>query len=75
MVGEFDGRIKYGRLLKEGETTETVLVRERQREQAIERAGWGVVRFTWAEVHDLPLVRARLVEAFALARAGRHRAG
>ncbi len=74
LVGEFDGRIKYGRLLKPGQTTEEVLVKERLREQAIERAGWGVVRFTWPEVHELPLVRDRLREALARARArGGHR--
>lgn len=67
VLGEFDGRIKYGRLLKEGESTESVLVKERQRELAIERAGWAMVRFTWAEVHDLSLVRARLVETFVRA--------
>ena len=67
LVGEFDGRIKYGRLLKPGQTTESVLVAERHREQAIERAGWGVVRFTWSEVHDLALVRDRLRAAFRLA--------
>ncbi len=38
---------------------------ERQRELAIERAGWIVVRFTWAEVHDPALVRRRLLDAFA----------
>jgi len=69
LVGEFDGRIKYGRLLKPGESAQDVLVNERQRELAIERAGWLVVRFTWAEVFDHDLVRARLREAMARSRA------
>ena len=69
IVGEFDGRIKYGRLLRPGETTQDVLWRERQRELAIERAGWIVVRFTWAEMLDHGLVRARLVEAIGRSRA------
>ncbi len=69
VVGEFDGRIKYGRLLGPGETTQDVLGRERQRELAIERAGWIVVRFTWAEMLDHRLVRARLVEVIARSRA------
>lgn len=64
VVGEFDGRMKYGRLLEEDETASDVLVDERQRELAIERSGWAVVRFTWGEVHQPALVRARLREAF-----------
>ncbi len=65
VVGEFDGRVKYGRLLRPGEQASDVLWRERQRELALERAGWAVVRFTWGEVRDLALVRARLLQAFA----------
>lgn len=65
VVGEFDGKVKYGRLLKPDQDVSEVLVAERQRELAIERAGWAVVRFTWAEVHQRDLVRARLLEAFA----------
>jgi hypothetical protein len=64
VLGEFDGRVKYGRLLRAGETASDVLVRERERELALERAGWVVVRFTWAEIHDVQLVRARLQAAF-----------
>ncbi len=64
VIGEFDGKIKYGRLLAPGQTAADVLVRERERELALERAGWIVVRFTWAEVHDVALVRARLLAAF-----------
>ena len=67
LVGEFDGKIKYGRLLRPGESTQDVLVRERQRELAIERAGWLVVRFTWSDVHNRELVRRRLSEAMARA--------
>ena len=66
-MGEFDGKIKYGRLLRPGESTQDVLVRERQRELAIERAGWLVVRFTWSDVHDPELVRRRLTQAMARA--------
>lgn len=65
VVGEFDGRVKYGRLLRQGELPSDVAWRERQRELAIERACFGVVRFTWADVFDLPLVRSRLLQSFA----------
>lgn len=73
VLGEFDGKIKYGRLLADGETAADVLVRERERELALERAGWVVVRFTWAEIFDVRLVRARLEAAFRRAE-GRRRA-
>jgi very-short-patch-repair endonuclease len=69
VVGEFDGKVKYGRLLRPGEDPSDVVWRERQRELAIERLGWIVVRFTWAEVHDLALVRRRLLAAVARSRA------
>lgn len=67
VVGEFDGRIKYGRLLRPGESTQDVVMRERARELAIERAGWIVVRFTWAELQKPELVYRRLKQAFARA--------
>ena len=69
VAGEFDGRIKYGRLVLPGESPSDVAWRERQRELAIERAGWIVVRFTWAELRDPALVRHRLLEAIARAQA------
>lgn len=64
VVGEFDGMVKYGRLLRPGETTRDVLVRERRRELAVERAGWVVVRFTWSELTRPDLLRARVQQAF-----------
>jgi hypothetical protein len=69
IAGEFDGRVKYGRLVRAGETPSDVVWRERQRELAIERAGWVVERFTWAELRDPQLVRHRLLEAMARAQA------
>lgn len=67
VVGEFDGRAKYQRFVPEGKTPSDVAWAERQREQALERAGWVVVRFTWADLADPALIRARLLEAFARA--------
>ena len=73
VVGEFDGRIKYGRLLRPGQEPSDVVVAERQRELAIERAGWKVVRFTWSEIRDSGLVRQRLQDAFDRPAPGRMR--
>lgn len=70
LVGEFDGRVKYGRLLRPGESTGDVLLRERRRELAIERAGWIVVRFMWTDLGHLDELSRRMTEAAE--RAHRH---
>lgn len=52
VYGEFDGRVKYGRLLKEGQKPGDVVFAEKRREDAIRRATDGVVvRFIWSELH------------------------
>ena len=52
VYGEFDGRIKYGRLLKRGQQPGDVVFEEKQREDAIRRATGGtMVRFTWHDLH------------------------
>ncbi len=68
LVAEFDGRIKYNRLLRPGERAEDVVVRERRRELAIERAGWCVVRFAWSDLGHFDELRARMAAAAARAR-------
>jgi hypothetical protein len=51
LLGEFDGMIKYGRLLKDGETPGDAVVREKKREDALrEETGWLMVRLIWAEL-------------------------
>jgi hypothetical protein len=48
LLGEFDGKIKYGRLLKEGETASDVIVREKAREDKLrEVTGWSMIRYVW----------------------------
>ncbi|MGI8459803.1 MAG: type IV toxin-antitoxin system AbiEi family antitoxin domain-containing protein [Propionibacteriaceae bacterium] len=49
-LGEFDGMIKYGRLLREGETSSDVIVREKLREDELRGvgSGYGMSRFIWA---------------------------
>lgn len=77
VVGEFDGRVKYQRALLGDRDPAEVAWEERQRELAIEREGWVVVRFTWADLLQPALVRERLLQAFARAEAlyGRAAAG
>ena len=45
-LGEFDGRIKYGRLRRPGETVEDAVHREKLREDALRDHGWQVVRWS-----------------------------
>ncbi len=61
VVGECDGMIKY--------QDHTVLVREKLRQEALERAGWLVVRWTYQEIVLRPEVVIARVER-ALRRGG-----
>jgi hypothetical protein len=49
-VGEFDGRVKYGRLLKPGQASEDVVYAEKRREDALRDQGWQVVRWSWPDL-------------------------
>jgi hypothetical protein len=64
-VGEFDGKIKYGRLLKPGQRIEDVVFEEKKREDAIRDLGWNVVRWLWEDLHRPGVLRDRLERAFA----------
>lgn len=46
LIGEFDGKIKYGRLRREGESV-TAVLREKRREDELRALGFMVVRWTW----------------------------
>jgi predicted transcriptional regulator of viral defense system len=63
-LGEFDGRIKYGRLLRPGETAADVVYREKRREDALRDQGWQVVRWSWADLLQPHLLADRLHRAF-----------
>ena len=64
-LGEFDGRVKYGRLLRPGETVEQAVYREKLREDALRDLGWQVVRWVWADLYRRGVIRDRLLRAFA----------
>lgn len=65
VLGEFDGRIKYGRLLKPGQSAGDAVFEEKRREDAIRDAGWQIARWTWADL-DIPgLVSGRMRRALA----------
>ncbi len=51
LLGEFDGRTKYGRLLRPGEDPSDAVFREKVREDRLREAtGWGMVRLVWADL-------------------------
>ncbi|WP_338772428.1 hypothetical protein V7968_13385 [Nocardia vulneris] len=50
VVGEFDGQVKYGRLLKPGQEPGNVLFAEKVREDAIRETGLIMVRWTWQDL-------------------------
>ena len=48
---EFDGRVKYEKYLKEGESVTDAVLREKRREEEIARlTGWRCIRITWADL-------------------------
>lgn len=53
LLGEFDGKIKYGRLLKPGEDPGDAVFREKNREDRLrEITGWLMIRYIWANIFD-----------------------
>lgn len=52
VVGEFDGRVKYGRALRPGQDLAEVLWEEKQREDRIRATGLLVVRWIWTDIAD-----------------------
>ena len=57
LLGEFDGRIKYGKLLRPGVDATKAVVDEKIREDDMRATRRGMARFTWSEVQ--PDVAAR----------------
>lgn len=63
VVGEFDGRVKYGRANPSGRPPEDVLWEEKRREDRLRRRGLAVVRWTTGELHRPTLLWALLGRA------------
>ncbi len=59
VAGEFDGKVKYGRLLQPGESAGDAVFREKRREDAVRDLGWQMVRWTWDEIESPHLVTDR----------------
>jgi hypothetical protein len=63
-VGEFDGKVKYGRLLRPGQEPGDAVYAEKLREDAIRAEDWEVVRWTWADLRHFAATAARIRERF-----------
>jgi hypothetical protein len=62
---EFDGKVKYERLLREGESASDVVFREKQREDLICRlTGWRCIRIVWADLYKPEVTAARIRAMF-----------
>ena len=64
-VGEFDGKVKYDRLLKPGQSGERVLFDEKVREDLIRDSGLQVARWIWRDLYRPGVIRDRVLRAFA----------
>jgi len=64
-VGEFDGKIKYGRLVRPGQAPGDAVFTEKRREDALRDHGLEVVRWVWDELDSFDLPADRLRRAFA----------
>jgi hypothetical protein len=65
-VGEFDGKVKYGRLLRPGQDPGKVVFEEKIREDALRAQGLNVVRWTWRELDDFAEAAVRIRRALGI---------
>jgi hypothetical protein len=65
LMGEFDGRVKYGRLLKPGQAAGDAVFDEKKREDALREAtGAGMIRLIWSD-YDQPAAVLRRFDRLA----------
>ena len=63
-LGEFDGKEKYGKLLRPGQTAADAVFEGKRREDALRDLGWQIVRWMWADLYHPAELRQRLQRAF-----------
>ncbi|MFD2757309.1 hypothetical protein [Gulosibacter faecalis] len=60
LLGEFDGRSKYGRLLRPGQDSSGAIMREKNRENSLRDAGWEIVRWGWDDLSRPEVIVTRI---------------
>lgn len=63
LIGEFDGKVKYGRLLRPGEEPGDVVYREKLREDRLTELGFRVIRWGWADLANPTALADRIRRA------------
>lgn len=64
LLGEFDGRVKYGRLLKPGQDPGDVVFEEKRREDELrELTGFWMIRLIWSDFANPAVTAARMRRA------------
>ena len=62
---EFDGKVKYQRHLREGESVTDAVLREKKREDLVcELTGWRCIRLVWADLYRPEETAARIRAMF-----------
>jgi hypothetical protein len=65
---EFDGKEKYLKFRRPGESVTDAVLREKRREERIrELTGWTCIRITWADLYDPERTAARIRAVMATA--------
>lgn len=64
-LGEFDGKVKYGRLVKPDQSPTDVVMAEKRRENRIRRQGWWLVRWGWDDLADVRGFERLIRDGFA----------
>ena len=65
VLGEFDGKVKYGRLLKSGQEPGEVVFEEKNREDLLrDVTGFTMVRVVWSQLDTPAATAARVVRRF-----------
>ena len=68
VLGEFDGRVKYERFLRAGETAANAVWREKRREDELrELTGFAFFRLVWADLFTIEKTARRLITLLPMA--------
>ena len=61
LLGEFDGKVKYGRLLKPGQSAGDVVFEEKKREDLLrEITRWAMIRWIWGDLYRSAATASRI---------------